>query len=519
MEVDTKTPFLEAVSSSLPDGLSKDFQALCNAPNNEQLLENMIRFICGGPCASQSSSTDQEQWVAKQSIVRNRLSTLAFPSGSQKRSRDAEEPSNAGTSDNKRHKTDIQVPSLSEDPPLFTLKGISATSPVRRKVDITIHKSSIRFHNASTNVLEHSAPISSLRRGFRVPTRGKTKPHWTVILISNDVPEVENRKVQASAQGNFQVIFGVDATTTSVITTLDHTASPAEETSIKKGDETLPLLRSFFSHLPFRVIEPSTNVFKSAFPGAGGIGVPGVEAYRGAKPGSLWFMKEGILWGDAKPCEFWPVEELVNKTEGLRVISATGRTLTVILMRRGEQLEDGDVVREETQFAPIDAKEQDAINEWVRQHRHLFGKTEGDKDTANASTSPSKTAVVEAEPVAPKNFTLNQAQFDSDDEEDADFAASSGDDSGSGSGSDDENDNDSDDAEGESEDDADVDDEDAEGEEEELKPENHPLLRPGAMPKMSKAAMDMVVDMVEGDLARATAVGGESDGEEDELDE
>ncbi|KAL0579223.1 hypothetical protein V5O48_002785 [Marasmius crinis-equi] len=518
MDVDPKTPFLDAVSSSLPDTLSKDFQSLYDTSNNAQLLDNFIRFICGGPCGSQLPN-DQEQWIAKQSIVRNRLSTLAFPSGPQKRARETNEPANTDHNGNKRQKSDTHEPSFEDDPPLFTLKSISATSPVRKRVDITIHKSSIRFHNATTNALEHSAPISSLRRGFLVPTRGKTKPHWTVILISNDVPELENRKVQASAQGNFQVIFGVDASATSAMTTLDHTVTPTKETSIKKGEETLPLLRSLFSHLPIRVIEPSPNVFKSAFPGAGGNGVPGVEAYRGAKAGSLWFMKEGILWGDAKPCEFWPVEDLVNKTEGLRIISATGRTLTVILMRRGEQLEDGEVVREETQFAPIDAKEQDGINQWVRQHRHLFGLREGNKEAGIAPPSPPKTtAGTEAVPAKP--FTLSQAQFDSDDEEDEDFAASSDDESGSGSSSDEDGDGGSGGREGDDDDDADGDDdEEEEGEEEELKPENHPSLRPGAMPKMSRAAIDMVVDMVEGDLAHTVAAREESDAEEDELDD
>jgi len=106
---------------------------------------------------------------------------------------------------------------------------------------------------------------------------------------------------------------------------------------------------------------------------------------------------------------------------------------------------------------------------------------------------------------------------DSDDEEDADFKLGDSEDDGEGSDSA-SNDGSDNDGSGE-DDDVDGSDVDAEGEdeeeEEELKPENHPLLRPGAMPKMSRAAVDMVVGMMEQDL-----VGGPEEGDdEDELDD
>ena len=59
-------------------------------------------------------------------------------------------------------------------------------------------------------------------------------------------------------------------------------------------------------------------------------------------------------------------------------------------------------------------------------------------------------------------------------------------------------------------------------EEEELDPKHHPLLRPGAMPRMSRAAVEAVVGMVEQDMMgggrrRAASAGSEED--EDELDD
>ena len=52
------------------------------------------------------------------------------------------------------------------------------------------------------------------------------------------------------------------------------------------------------------------------------------------------------------------------------------------------------------------------------------------------------------------------------------------------------------------------------GEEEELDPKDHPLLRPGAMPRMSKAAMEMSIKMMTQDI-----VGEVDEDEEDELED
>ncbi|KAJ7202286.1 hypothetical protein GGX14DRAFT_654110 [Mycena pura] len=61
--------------------------------------------------------------------------------------------------------------------PLSTLHSISTTSPVRKKVDITVHKSLFNLMNPSTGAVESSIPLSVLKRAFLLPTRGKTKAH------------------------------------------------------------------------------------------------------------------------------------------------------------------------------------------------------------------------------------------------------------------------------------------------------------------------------------------------------
>jgi AAA ATPase containing von Willebrand factor type A (vWA) domain len=281
-----------------------------------------------------------------------------------------------------------------------------------------------------------------------------------------------------------------------------------------KGSETLPSIRTFLSHLGIPILEPTTEVFRSACAGAGSSagngGIPGIEAYRAAKQGNLWFMKEGILWGEGKPCEFWSVEDLIGKSEGLRMVSATGRTCAVVLTRKSDAEVDGEVgedeedVGVETEFGLVDAREQEGISQWVRQHRHLFGKK---PVVVNGQASGSGNAV-----------TINNVEDDSD-EDDEDFEVDSGDeDGGSATSSDSSGDENGGGGSGgdaeESGEGSESEDGDGEEEDEELKAENHPLMRPGAMPRISRAAIDMVVGMVEDDF-----MGPEREDEEDELED
>ncbi|KAK7460459.1 hypothetical protein VKT23_009180 [Stygiomarasmius scandens] len=485
--------------------MSTALKQLSTSSPNESLLENLIRFICGADCSSDSGL--ESEWAEKQAVVRARLAELSKNATKRQREDDGSEGSH------KRLKTDIAATNSADEASLFTLHAISTTSPVRKKVDITIHQTVITFRHTTSHVVEATIPLSSLRRGFIVPTRGKTKPHWTIILLSTDVPEKEKGKAAASSQTNQQVIFGIDAVASSPFSATDANRTTI---SIKKGEETLPTIRLFFSHLGFPIYEPSVAVFKSALPGNAADGVPGVEAYRGAKAGNLWFMSEGILWGESKPCEFFAVEDLINKDEGLRMMSATGRTMTLIVVRKSnvnELAEDEEDMGEESQFSLIDGKEQDGINTWIKRHRHLFGGKNG--ATKSAPTKGEATTAALVAPLASGPMTINQMTIDSDDEEDEDFAVKSDDDSGgSGVSVDEESDGGDEDAEGDidEEEAAESGDEDDNGEED-MKPENHPLLRPGAMPRMSRAAIDMVVDMVADDLMQP----GEAD--EDELDE
>ncbi|KAG1767370.1 hypothetical protein EV702DRAFT_1147171 [Suillus placidus] len=514
------------MSSSTPywDALSKHFPAECSSIidslSSEQArsaVDTLLAFASGGEHPPDMSTLGQLGWARDQPAAMRAIQDLAVHKGT-KRGRAASTDEEGIGSNIKRQKTtDV----LEDDRPIFTLPSISTTSPVRKKVDITIHEKTIRFVNPSSRAVEASIPLSSISRAFLVPTRGKAKQHWTVVMLSSDVPE----KGKATTSNPHQIIFGLDAISASKLDITSYSGSSTPSTStVAKGEETLFVLREFLTHLPISPLEASATVFRSACatPKSGHCAA-GIDAYFAAKPGTLWFFDSGILWGESKPCEFWAVGDLIPK-DGVRLISATGRTCSVILGRKTSSAEvhngdggdaEGDIV--ETEFSMVDGREQDPINGWARQRKHLFGKGSAPPPSKAAS---GKKATTEGEPSIGGNTATNGPAWDDSDSDDDDYEIASSEDIdnssssdseasdiGSGSqpddGSEEEDNRGSDDANGE---------ESGEESEEELQEAHHPLLRPGAMPRMSKATINAVVDMVNEDLM------GGSD-EEDELDD
>ncbi|KAK7046639.1 Rtt106 domain-containing protein [Favolaschia claudopus] len=484
----TSTPFLSAVTPMLPKELSNSLVDFQN-PAGTQALDTLLRFVCGG---DSSDPATQHTWAEQQRKAMAALATLTEPTTNGKRPREQDTTDSAAAA--KRQKTDHD--DQSDGSPLFTLHAVSATSPVRKKVDINVHASSLSFVNSSSHAVEASIPLSALTRAFLLPTRGKMKPHWTVVILSADSPGKDKKAAAQLAAP--QIIFGLDAAAPAAVKYTTYSGSDAESTTLKSGTPTRDLLLDFIQRLGLPLLEPVPEVFKSACVGvavsASEGGVPGIEAYRAAKAGTLWFLRDGVLWGESKPCEFWALEGLLSKSDGLRVITATGRTCTVVLTRKSPpedvaQLDEGEADPGiETAFSMVDGKEQEGINKWVREYRDRFGK--------------------------PKQVGAGAMQVQEDsDEEDGDFEVDSESDGGSATSSSSDEDGEGSGSGSEEAEDSDADDMDEDGEEE-LKAENHPLMRPGAMPRMSRAAIDMVAAMVEDDLVGD----GEEEGE-DELED
>ncbi|KIJ64331.1 hypothetical protein HYDPIDRAFT_112325 [Hydnomerulius pinastri MD-312] len=520
------TPLLDILSPHLPTRFSSALSQLIVSSESRSLLETLLSFAVGGECSTHASRDVRQEWTRNQPAAIKALQEFVGSKGS-KRGRESEDTEESSSKRPRTSETEAD-----DDPPLFTLPSISVTSPIRKKVNITIHERSIRFINTGSRAVESSIPLSSISRAFLLPTRGKAKGHWTVVLLPSDVPE----KGKTSASSPQQIIFGLDALSTTKFETTSYTSgsSSPKTTAVAKGEETLASIRSLLSYLPVPLLEPSATVFRSACATAkSGHGAAGVDAYLSAKSGTLWFFDTGILWGESKPCEFWAVSDLLAK-DGIRLISATGRTCSVILGRKNSTSKDADKQDDdeaedegeevvETEFAMVDGREQDPINAWARQRKHVFGKEVASSSDASPTKEGRKgtAGTGAAKGQLPTTAAKGPAWDDSDsDDEDYEIASSEDLEGSSGSDSDDSEDGggsgdegEGDEGEGEGSGSEVVEQSGDDESEEELQEAHHPLLRPGAMPRMSKAAIDAVVDMVNGDMMDAGS------DEEDELDD
>ncbi|KAI0339264.1 hypothetical protein BDW22DRAFT_1361765 [Trametopsis cervina] len=530
--------YVDKVIRHLPQDLKTQAQSL--PAETLGVVDTILRFALGEECPPDGVSDDtRKSWTTQQQA----LVPLLRGNRVEKRTRDQEEGSSentrsAGDAEQTTKKPRLQDAEDVDDTHVFTLKSLSVSSPLRKKVDITVHTKSLRLVNPSTEAIEFSVPLTEIKRAFLIPTRGKAKPHWTVVLLSADTSSpASTAKGKAKAAPANDVVFGVDAVPT--------TAYATSEGPQAKGTPIFATLRTFLSHLPphVAVTEVGLELEQSK--------AKGVQAYRRAKEGTLWFLSEGVLW-DGKPCEFWDVADLVGSvpggeegdvngptatgTEGIRVVSATGRTCSVFLRRRLPALEteaesgdDEEAFRaEETDFGMIDGKEQDGILQWVRRHKKRFGAARRQQPQVDPSTSAADASAGNID-VKGKGRAVAPPSDDSDDEDDEDFVGSESDDGSptSSSGSEAE---DGDEAQSGGE--ASDDEQDGSTGDEDGEDSRPPLGSKLAlvMPRMSKAAIDAAVEMVTGDLLGVPATGTrgapmqvdedeDDDGEDDENEE
>ena len=433
------------------------------------VVEAILLLCAGAPCPP---------WVAPQplpdewSAARTRLLSVfesLTPNGitSLKRPRESD-PSEPSTKTTKKAKLIDDT----DDPPIFTLHGISFTSPIRKKADITVRRTTLRFtdpKDPSSNLCD-PIPIRKFRHAFIVSTPRKTKPHWTTIIL----PEDSNDQ---------SVVFGCDAV---VATSQDTTKYPSPPQTHAKGTPTKPLIHSLFAYFPsgsdglVDLYEPKPADFQSGL-GNGQC----VDAYIGAKDGHIHFFSNGVLWGERKPCLWFPVEDIVDMHTGV----SSGRSFTLYISTKlkprvgdaslagnmegadGEPLEMHD-------FSLIDSKEETPIKKWIMNHKpHFVAQPSSDTISRSAKGSTSVTSVKERDKAPGKAATVRSngpvklidAVFDNSDSEDQDFASHSDsdsdsrNDSSSSSASDDEDDDGRDDGSDGGEDDSDDEDEDVEG--------------------------------------------------------
>ncbi|KAI9435497.1 hypothetical protein H4582DRAFT_1969913 [Lactarius indigo] len=365
---------------------------------------------------------------------------------------------------------------VEEDPPHLTLHALSATAPVRHKVDITLHARSLRLAHATTGASVARCVRAALTRAFLLPTRARATgaPQWTALLLAGDTPAPTP---SATSRKN----NGADA--------------GAGKSAAAKGKEKV----SARFELACSVPEAGKGLASKLVQIERGVRLAGITAFRGARETSLWFLDGAGILSDTRPAEFWALADLSQGDAGVRVLSATGRTCTVVLTRcppaHTTEGSEEDDEGEETEFQMIDGKEREGIMEWVRKHKSAFGIAVAQR----AGTGAEDGMVARGDSDSDSDFEQESGGSDDGSPSSSDSSSGPGEHEGG-----EESDNESGTGEG-AEGSAEAESGDDEGDDEEIR---HPLLRAaaaGAIPKMSRAAVDAAVGLVVDDLVERGA--------------
>lgn len=448
-----------ALLTSLKDILS--FNAALNAGiqgiacnlDSASAAEAMLLLCAGAPCpAWVVPQPSPDEWNVARTRLLSALETFA-PNGvaSLKRPRESD-----------LAETSAKKPKLiddADDTPIFTLHSISFTSPVRKKADITVHRATLRLtdpKNPTSNLCD-PIPIRKFRHAFIVSTPGKSKPHWTTIAL----PEDSNDQ---------SVIFGCDA----VVTTPQNTTKyPSPAQTHAKGVSMKPLIHSLFAYFPsgpdglVDLYEPKSADFQSALSNG-----QSVDAYIGAKDGHLHFFSNGVLWGEKKPCLWFPLTNIVDMHIGV----SSGRSFTLYISTKLKSLVSNaslagnmegvdDEPLEMHDFSLIDSKEEAPVKKWITNHKQQFAAHPSSDGIPHGAEGSSSAASVNEQnksfgKAAIGPVRLVDALFNDSDPEDQDFASHSDSDSSnpssSSSSSGDEQDTDEDGGDGGNQDDSDA---------------------------------------------------------------
>ena len=151
----SKTPYVDAVSTSLPSVLSDLLTSFDTISLDK--LETLIRFCTGATCPPRIAG-HAGAWTSGQTRAQSQLSVLNQKTG-EKRNRPDDEVGEAGTSTangsgapSKKQKLGL-TDSADDSKALYTLHSVSVAAPIRKKVDVSIRKEAIHLSNPSSGSL------------------------------------------------------------------------------------------------------------------------------------------------------------------------------------------------------------------------------------------------------------------------------------------------------------------------------------------------------------------------------
>src|SRR6266702_4283476 len=400
---DHDTPYLDALLDAVPDDvIPLDLKNATTSHNVPKFIDAALRLASGGSSRPDDDALLRDTWPQIQASLQHALHALGSLPAHVKRKRSPSPAQAPPTNKKPKHEEEEDG---EEDPPHLTLHALSATAPVRHKVDITLHARSLRLAHATTGASVARGARAVLTRAFLLPTRSRATgaPQWTALLIAGDTPtptpSAASRKNNGAGAGagrgagkrkekgsaRFELTCSVPeagavprlthhhstSTSTSVVSTSTPSSASAPPNSYSPTPSTPhQALLSFPSFLS--TSSPTAATLTGAYSAPKlvqierGAPLAGITAFRGARETLLWFLDGVGILADARPAEFWALADLPRGDAGVSVRSATGRTCTVVLTRcppprttptEGSEEDEG----EETEFQMIDGKEREGI--------------------------------------------------------------------------------------------------------------------------------------------------------------
>src|SRR6267154_5195645 len=172
-----------------------------------KFVDTALRLASGGPARPDDAPQIRDTWLEIQTSVQRSLHALHPPSSSssQQLAKRKLSPSSSPLSslpntinnnnNNKKPKyedggEDDKDEDDGDDVPQLTLHAISATAPVRHKIDITLHTRTLRLAHSTTGAPTARCARIALTRIFLLPTRARSSGalQWTALLLAGDKP-------------------------------------------------------------------------------------------------------------------------------------------------------------------------------------------------------------------------------------------------------------------------------------------------------------------------------------------
>ncbi|KAI7010212.1 hypothetical protein KC355_g6279, partial [Hortaea werneckii] len=365
---------------------------------------------------------------------------------------------------------------------ILECKDVSFQIPARKKLKLHMVRDSqdarrqeIRLVDQKTSMLEHSLPADQIEHAFCLPVPDKQQRQCNFLLLP------KSGAVSPSGAPCEQVMF-----------TLNEVA-PQEaisaEQKAEEGDTLVSMaerdLNAMLAKCGKKITRPTEKEFASAIPQSHRKGEKAwhVKAHRGSKegkqqdqqqqrirtglstpkrimrdkshpltqsdkPGYLWFLSTGILFGFKKPIAFFPFTSI----DSISYTSVLQRTFNLVIAARDDppphQTDDApEPEAKEIEFSMLDQQDFAGIDEYVKRHglndasmaaqrrAKMYNVNKEKKGDGEEGGEANGTEEGEEESELQK---AEQQLQDDEDEEEEDYVASGGESEGEGESSDEE---------------------------------------------------------------------------------